>query len=232
MLKRYLFLFIVLISQSVSIHAGEEDLYDFLWLDPDKSVYVLQNKVYPKNKTFYADIGYLGLNLTSTFQNTNGAQFKAGYFFKEEWAIEASFLKYSNSDNTALDGVEAVSGVVPFIRRPLSSMSVFLIWSPFYGKINTFNKIYYFDWSFGVGTGQYTMESNLETAELASEDRYETEQYTPLQLKTNLKFHLNKNIHLGIEFLNTNYQANTPKNPNNKSWDLNNDVIFSIGASF
>ena len=215
-----------------STFAGEEDLYDFLWLDPDKSVYVLQNKIYPKDKTFYIDLGYLGLNLTSTFQDTQGAQLKAGYFFKEEWAFEINYLKYTNSDNAALSGVENVAAVTPFVRRPLSSTSIFLIWSPFYGKINTFNKIYYFDWSFGVGTGVYQMESNLKTAELKDENRFDAETYTPLQLKTTLKFHINKSLHLGVEFLNTNIQSNTPSNPNSKSWDLNNDVIFSIGASF
>mgnify|MGYP000697543964 CR=1 FL=1 len=30
------------------VMATEKDLYDFLWLDPDKKVYVLQNKVHKK----------------------------------------------------------------------------------------------------------------------------------------------------------------------------------------
>ncbi len=47
--------FLVIFYTSFSL-AGEKDLYDFQWLDPDKSVYVLQNKIYPKNKTFYVDI--------------------------------------------------------------------------------------------------------------------------------------------------------------------------------
>lgn len=231
MLKSFFILIFFFVTFCRS-YAGEEDLYDFLWLDPDKSVYVLQNKMYPKNKSLYMDLGYLGLNLSSTFQNTNGAQFKVGYFFKEEFAIELGLISYSNENNTALSGVKSVSGVVPFIRRPLSSASIFAIWSPFYGKINTFNQIFYFDWSFGVGTGSYKMESNLKTAELVDEDRFDTEEYTPLQFKTNLKFHLNKSVNIGVEFLNTNYQTNTPKNQNSKSWDLNNDIFFSIGVSF
>lgn len=211
--------------------AGEKDLYDFLWLDPDKSVYVLQNKIYPKDNSYYVDIGYLS-NFTSSFQDTNGAQIKAGYYFKEEWAIEIAHMKYNNSDNAAFKSVQSVAGLEPFIRRPLSSTSVYLIWSPFYGKINTFNKIYYFDWSFGLGSGAYNMESNLDTAKLASENKYESESYTPVQLKTTLKFHINRNLHLGLEFINTNFQSNTPKDPDTKSWDQNNDLVFSIGASF
>jgi len=42
-----------------SLKASEKDLYDFLWLDPDKSVYVLQNKVYKKKNSFYGSVGFL-----------------------------------------------------------------------------------------------------------------------------------------------------------------------------
>ena len=228
------FIFILTINFTClpSAYSGEEDLYDFLWLDPDKSVYVLQNKLYPKDKTFYVDIGYLGVNLTSTFQDTAGAHIKAGYFFSEEFAFELNYTQYSNSDNTALKGLGDVTSLAPFIRRPLTSKSLYFVWSPFYGKINTFNKIYYFDWSFGVGTGVYTMESNIDTAELNNEDRFSKEDYTPVQLKSSLTFHINKSLHIGLEFINTNFQSNTPQKKNTKSWDQNNDVIFSIGASF
>ncbi|MBT4791798.1 MAG: outer membrane beta-barrel domain-containing protein [Halobacteriovoraceae bacterium] len=216
---------------SISTHAGEEDLYDFLWLDPDKTVYVLQNKIYPKEKSIYLDLGYL-TNLTSTFQDTFGAQVKVGYFISEEWAVEFNYLKYSNSDNSTLKAVKDVTGSIPFIRRPLSSSALFAIWSPFYGKINTFNKIYYFDWSFGLGVGSYEAESNLKSATTTGKDLFENENYTSFLIKSSLKFHLNRSFHIGLEFLNTNFEAATPSNPNSKSWDQNNDIIFSIGASF
>ena len=85
-----------------------------------------------------------------------------------------------------------VAGIVPFVRRPISSNSIYAIWSPFYGKINTFNKIYYFDLSFGLGTGIYTMESNLKTANDPNSNTFETETYTPIQVKATTKFHVNK----------------------------------------
>jgi len=218
---------------SLTAFAGEKDLYDFLWLDPDKSVYVLQNKIYPKDKSLYLDIGYVS-NQTSNFQDTAGGQLKVGYFFKEEWAVELNYMQYTNSDNTAFDSVGVINGAQPFVRRPIQNTTVFLIWSPFYGKINTFNEIYYFDWSFGVGTGTYEMESSLDSNINNPNDPnvYKTETFTPAQLKTTLKFHLNKSVHLGIEYLNTNYQAATPKSPNTDKWQQNNDLIFSIGVSF
>jgi len=67
--------------------AAEKDLYDFLWLDPDKKVYVLQNKVHKKEHTVYANLG-TGLGLSSTFQDTSLLHGNIGYFITEEWAIE------------------------------------------------------------------------------------------------------------------------------------------------
>ena len=226
----YLTLVLVIVF-SLKAFSGEEDLYDFLWLDPDKSVYVLQNKLYPKKGRVYFDLGYVS-NTSSNFQDTTGGLVKLGYSFSEEFALEFNHITYSNMDNSAVNSVESVAGLVPFIRRPLSSNSLFLVWTPFYGKINTFNKIYYFDWGFGVGSGSLKMESNLDTAEIADKDIYKAENYTPLQFKTHFKFHINKRFHLGIEYLNTNYQAPTPKDKNSKSWTQNNDLIFTLGASF
>ena len=57
-----LLFFLCLFSQTLK--AGERDLYDFLWLDPDKSVFVLQNKLYPKDGSLYFELGYLS-NITS-----------------------------------------------------------------------------------------------------------------------------------------------------------------------
>jgi outer membrane beta-barrel protein len=212
--------------------AGENDLYDFLWLDPDKSVYVLQNKIYPKNKSLYLDLGYV-MGLSSDFQDTSGSQLRMGYFFSEEWAIELSHMQYSNFDNSAYDSIKAVSGTEPFVRRFTRSTSAYLIWSPFYGKINTFNKIYYFDWSFGVGSGEVMAESNIDSVRNpASANVFKGERYNPLQLKTSVKFHINKRVHLGMEFINSNYQAGSPKYPSRKEWEQNNDLVFTLGVSF
>lgn len=224
---------LLLLLAASSTFAGEKDLYEFLWLDPDKSVYVLQNKVHPKDNSFYVDLGYAS-NQTSNFQDTTGAQLKAGYYFKEEYAIEFSYMQWNNSNNTAFKSVGAVNGAEPFVVRPVSNASVFFIWSPFYGKINNFNEIYYFDWSFGVGTGQFNVESSLDSniESPNSPNVYKDETFIPVQLKTNVKFHVNKRVHVGLEFLNTNFQTATPSSPNTEKWRQNNDLVFSIGVSF
>lgn len=230
-MRIFLHLLILLMTANL-VQAGEKDLYDFLWLDPDKSVYVLQNKIYPKDNSLYVDMGYIN-GLSNDFQDTAGAQVKAGYYFKEEWAVELSYSTYSYQNNSTYESIKVINGAEPFIRRVNNNTALYLIWSPFYGKINTFNKIFYFDWSFGAGVGQMNSESNLKSVtNPALPNQFNTETYNPIMLKTNLKFHLNRRIHLGLEFNNANFQAGSPKAPSKNDWRQNNDVIFSLGVSF
>lgn len=213
-------------------NAGEESLYDFLWLDPDKKVYVLQNKLYKKEYSFYFDMGYVS-NFTSKFQDTQGFALRGGYYFHEEWGIEIFYNQYSNSNNDDFKNVRLINEAEPFIRRPNTILGAALIWSPFYGKINTFNKIFYFDWSFGAGLAQVNTESNIQTVRLDNvPNRYDSETHSGAVLKTGLKIHLQENVHLGVEYMNTYYMAPGPANPNSDKLRTNTDIIFSVGFSY
>ncbi len=216
----------VLSLYAVALKAGEESTYDFLWLDPDKAVYVLQNKIHKKENSIYMDVGYLK-NLSSSFQDTTGVAVKAGYYFHEEWAVEAMYLGYQNSNNDNFNSVQLLNGGVPFVRRPTSTMGLGIVWSPFYGKINTFNSIVYFDWSFGMGVAQVNTQSNLASALVSSSQNvYKKESNTGAYLKSAVKFHLNQNWHVGIEWVGTYYKAPTPKSPKQDKFRQSNDLIF------
>lgn len=217
---------------SKNTHAGEKSLYDFLWLDPDKKVYVLQNKLYKKENSFYFDLGYIA-NQTSKFQDTNGLSFKGGYYFHEEWGIELFYQQYNNSNNDDFRNVKLINEAVPFVRRLDSTYGAALIYSPFYGKINTFNKIYYFDWSFGVGYSKINANSNIKSVRIDNApNKYEKETYNGGVLKTKVKFHVTENVHLGLEYMNTYYMAPGPKDPKSDKLRTNTDLIFSVGFSF
>jgi outer membrane beta-barrel protein len=212
--------------------AGEESLYDFLWLDPDKKVYVLQNKLYKKENSFYFDLGYIS-NQTSKFQDTNGFALKGGYYFHEEFGVELFYQQYANKNNDEFRNVQSINGVVPFIRRMNDTYGAVAIWSPFYGKINTFNQIFYFDWSFGAGISMVNTDSNINSVRITNApNKYEKKSYTGGVLKTKVKFHLKENIHLGLEYMNSYYMAPGPKDPKNEKLRTNTDVILSIGFSF
>lgn len=232
MLKWSLLLLGFILFLNSNSYAGEKSLYDFLWLDPDKKVYVLQNKLFKKEHTFYVDVGYIS-NFTSKFQDTSGFTGRAGFYIHEEWGIELMMNKYSNSNNDDFRNVVAVAEVEPFIRRPKSSIGVIAIWSPFYGKVNTFNRIYYFDWSFGVGAVKIDAESNLDS--VVREDpktTFQKESFTGAIIKTNVKFHLTESVHIGAEYMNTYFRAPGPRNPKSESLRTNTDLILSVGFSF
>lgn len=232
MLKISLLALATMLMLTKQTQAGEESLYDFLWLDPDKKVYVLQNKLYKKEHSVYADVGYIS-NFTSKFQNTNGLGIRAGYYIHEEWGLELFYNHYANSNNDDFTTIKNVSGVVPFVRRPSSTYGALVIWSPFYGKINTFNQIYYFDWSFGAGIAKVNTESNIKSVRIDNApNKYEKETYSGAVLKTKVKFHLTEQVHLGVEYMNTYYNAPGPRDPKSDKLRTNTDVIFSVGFSY
>lgn len=215
--------------------AAEDDLYDYLWLDPDKKVYVLQNKVYKKEGRFYTNIGF-AMGLNSDFQDRTGVQFKFGYYFKEEWAIEAVYHQFSNSDDDTFKNLRRINGAIPFVRRVDKKYGVLGVYSPFYGKINTFNKIIYFDWSFGLGIGQIQTSSNAETVSSASTaDIYKDEKNLAILGKTAFRIHATKNVHVGLEYHRDSYRAPGPTingTPGFDSWRNNSEFVLSIGFSF
>lgn len=212
-------------------YGAEGDLYDFLWLDPDKSVYVLQNKEFAKEKTNYIDLAYLS-GLSSGFQDTRGASLNIGRFFTEEWGAEFIYNIYNNKNNDSYDNVRRVNGAVPFMRKLDQSYGLAAIWSPFYGKINTFNKIYYFDLYFGLGVLKLEGNSNSESATNPNSDAFKDEDYVAGLIKVGLKFHLNQRFHLGVEWQSTHYQSYGPIRSQGKSLVSNSDALLKLGILF
>ena len=219
-----------------ALRADEKDLYDFMWLDPDKKVYVLQNKVHKKAKTVYLNLGY-GTGLSANFQDVSMIHSNLGFYFSEEWALEGIYTKYSNSDNDAMENLKRLNGSIPFIRNTESNYGLLAKWSPFYGKINTFNKIFYFDWSFGLGLGKLNTKSNAKTvANPLSANTYADEKYTSVIAKTGVSFHATKNIHIGADIIMNNFKAPGPTTVSGKvpesKYRRNLDAVFTLGVSF
>lgn len=212
--------------------ASEQDLYDFLWLDPDKKVYVLQEKIHPREKKYYIEVG-AGRTVNADFQKSNNYSGRVGYNFHEEWGVEALYINYQNQPNDAYRNLKQVNTSYPFIRRINESYGLLGTWTPFYGKINTFNKIIYFDWQFGAGVTRINGESNRATfAGRLPTNYYEKASYTAAAVKTALKVHLTKKVHLSFELLNQHYRAPDPVIPSKREFTTNSDAIISVGFSF
>lgn len=235
-MKSLLTLVILLASISPkSSQAAEDDLYKFLWLDQDKKVYVLQQKVYKKKKTFYANLGY-GFNQSGVFFDSTLFNITSGYYLNEEWAVEVNFNSYSNSTNSTYQALGDLNKSIPFTRNFNSTYGAMAIWSPFYGKINTFNKIFYFDWNFGAGLSKINAESNKDTAAITgAKDTYLKESYIGFPVKTGFKFHATKKVHIGVDLQLMYYRApgvTIPGQASQEKWRSNSDLVFSVGFSF
>ena len=233
------------------IVSSEKDLYKFLWLDPSKKIYVLQNKIYKKKSTHYVDVGYIK-DFSSNYLETTGTQLNYGYYFKETWAVEFLYHKYSWEENQDTKDLKTfIKGkVVPFIRRFNSKMGGMLLWAPFYGKINTFNKIIYLDWFFGLGGGLLQGEDNGEKIAVQRSDddeskhKYESVSYPALLMKTALRIYMGKRFHTTLAYHFDMYQGRKIYKPiSNKrnekktvedgsSLISNGEVSLSFGMSF
>lgn len=212
--------------------SAEDSVYDFLWLDPDKSVYVLQNKTYKKEKTFGVDVSLLK-KTGDEFQTTYGIDLKANYYFTEEFGLEAFYTHYSNSENDTYDNLKrAIPTREPFMRKMNSAMGAMVLYSPFYGKVNTFNKIFYFDWNFGLGLAQLDTESNISSVLIVNKENiFESKTFTAIAMKTAFKVHLSRRTTIGLEVRNFMYKGDTPGNGPKQNVN-STDLMIGLGIKF
>ena len=216
--------------------AAEQDLYNFLWLDSDKKVYVLQNKVYKKKGTHYVNLGYIA-DFSSNYENLRGIQGAWGYFFGEDWGVELAYHYYKGNPNSDAKNLELLDGVVPFIRKVDSKASGVILWSPFYGKINTFNKIIYFDWSFGLGGGMIWGRDNAETiASPKGTDRYVKTVEPALTLKNIVRIYITRRLSAILEYHYDVYNARKAYTKagreNGTRMVYREEIAFLLGMSF
>ena len=236
-MKNYHHIFVILIITFFfySVQASEKDLYNFLWLDPDKKVFVLQNKVYKKKNTRYLNVSYL-YELSSFYQDISGFQGALGYYFHEEWGIEAFYHQYASVHNSNYEQLKVRNNTVPFARITDRKIGAILLWVPFYGKINTFNKILYFDWLFGVGGGRIQGRDNAKTVQNPrTPDQYEVQDYMGLMMKTALRLYFSRKFYSTLEFHLDLYNARDiiPEQEElGETLISGGDVIFGMGMHF
>lgn len=187
---------------SIEIFAGESSIYDFSWLDPDKEVYVLQNRKFRKDSSFYLG-ATLGRSVSGAFIDSIEGNLYAGYFFSEDWGVELSYTKASGSTNATYDAVKEGGGAVAFFRELDTVMSAHIVWSPFYSKINTFNQIFYYDWLFGLGFSSYDSKDNrneFRDQSDASHDELTLESGTGISWFTGMRFYINQDWSFRMDF--------------------------------
>ena len=236
----------LLFIYSTNIYSSEEDLYSFSWLDQDKEVYVLQNRKYRKDGSFYLSGGG-GITTSGAFVNAFTLQTKVGYFFKEDWGLEFLFSKNFGKENDIAELIKnpnGIAGSVPFRVFVKSYFGGQVLWSPFYSKINTFNKIIYVDWVFGVGGGLLT-ESNNRKITSANTDDFDPpnrsisddsqdieDNHFALLWSTGLQFYVNQDFYVKLDMVATHFKTITQISSGNTISYNNYDVGLNFGYIF
>jgi outer membrane beta-barrel protein len=227
----------ILIIISFNALADEKSLYEFKWLDEGETVYVIQNKEHEKTGSIGFDLSFVD-SASSPYQDTTGLSFGLTYYFSETFSMDFTYKQYNNSDNGDMDNLlsallaEGEQEVKPIIRKIDTAKLIHFNWIPFYGKVNTFNRIFFFDWGLGVGFGQFDTQGNWETFDQTNTSiTYKKDVDTGFNIKSYVKFFTRGNITLGFEYNLTG--VDTIKDPNGKKAVLYySDIIGSIGYIF
>lgn len=225
------------------VFSAEDDVYNFSWLDPDKEVFVLQNRKYRKSGRAYINGGG-GVTTSGAFVSATNIQVRGGFFFKEEWGIEGIYSKNSGKENETAESVRGGSskypgtGSTPFRRVVDGYFGGMLLWAPFYSKINTFNKIIYMDWLFGLGYGTLS-ETNNTKEYLVTDPEAKGEKtsgsHASFLWQTALQWYLSESWSIRFNLIAVNFKASLPANEGEtaeESWNHHYDLSLSLGLTF
>lgn len=211
--------------------ASEGDEYNFNWLDPEKKIYVLQNRRYLKaGRPMLSLMG--GLGFSNPYRSSLNADARAAYYLSEAWGLEAFYAYTRNTTNSTFEALQGTgTNARPVIREITGQYGLLAHWVPWYAKINVFNKILYFDWYFSGGAGgvSYTMfnssadgvAANVVTSGVVRND-------FAFFLGTGHVYHLTERFTARLDFTSSIYKAELFGTGGGATWYSN----LNFGAGF
>jgi outer membrane beta-barrel protein len=224
-MSKKVFLLLCIIFTSSSVIASEKSVYEFSWLDKDKEIYVLQNRRFRKVDKLY--VGGTGVKtISGAFVDSYGGTVRAGYFFREDWGIEGVFGKNSGSKNATAKGVEDQQAQA-FYRKVDSYMGAMAMWSPFYSKINTFNKVFYYDWMFGLGVASVKILDNRSEFNSVSSSTLTSTNSIGGMWNTGLRIYMSDSWSLRIDFTGIHAKPAKENVKNDEGNSVTTNSLFS-----
>jgi outer membrane beta-barrel protein len=234
-LKKVFILFGFFTGLVTPVFSSENSVYNFSWLDPDKEVYVLQNRVFRKDGRLVFNLGY-GITTSGPFVDSKSIQVRGGYFFGEEIGIEFLYAKNNGKENANALAVRnpGKAGTAPFRRIVDNYSAGMILWSPFYTKVNTFNKIFYLDWIFGLGFAKLSESNNLNEINTNGINLTEkNEEHTGLIWEVGILTYLSQNWGFRLDLTTVHYNANEFSTAGtSKEMVTNWDLTFSLTYLF
>lgn len=184
---------------------NDRDEYDFSWLDPDKKIYVVQNRKYTKAQHLELSTSF-GVGMGETYRTQRSWAVRGIFYLSEHFAVTGFLLNNTNSENDTLVQLKAVSNRVPEVRDTNRYMGGSVMWLPFYGKLNMFNQIFYLDWHFEAGLGQAQTELDTNTSSTGSAV-ITKDNFSAFHWGSGWKFFITRHWAARLDFLATYYKA-------------------------
>lgn len=210
-------------SQASASSGDSSDEYNFNWLDPEKKIYVLQNRRYQKANRLMLT-AMLGTGFSNPYRETMNVDGRAAYYLSESWGFEAFYTYTANWQNATFNALVGTNtNVQPVVREITGQYGVLLHWVPWYAKINVFNTILHFDWYFSGGAGD--MRSNVyspATPTGSSQDNF------AMYLGTGHIYHVTDSLLVRLDFTSGFYLAPIYGSTGDSSWYSN--LSFNAGV--
>ncbi|MGK5085672.1 outer membrane beta-barrel domain-containing protein [Bdellovibrionota bacterium FG-1] len=208
-----------------------DDEYNFNWLDPEKKIYVLQNRRYRKAGSFVLSV-MGGPGFSNAYRTTYNLDPRAAYYLTDAWGIEAFFTLTTNLENTTYLALRQASpNIFPPVREIRSQYGGLIHWVPWYAKINVFNKILYFDWYFSGGAGMIHTSVDQRT-NVAASPSYLNENLFAFYLGTGHQYHLGDHFLVRLDLTSAIYRAPIPINNSlvgDSAWYSNYNFGLGLG---
>jgi outer membrane beta-barrel protein len=203
--------------------------YNFNWLDPEKQIYVLQNRRYTKADRTMISV-MLGPGSGNAYRSVFNVEGRLTYYFSEAFGLEGFYTKTFNTPNGNYQSLTGTfNAVSPFVREFDNEEGVLAQWIPWYAKINVFNSIIYFDWYFNAGLGSISSQTSykISTAPntpLSTND----ESLLGIYWGTGHLYHLDQHWTVRLDVTSAIYHgANDPNG--DKSWFSNYNFEIGLG---
>jgi outer membrane beta-barrel protein len=224
------FFFTFIHSKNLSASTDTDEEYNFSWLDPDKKIYVLQNRKYRKASKPAVFLSG-GINLTNPYKTETLVLPRVSYWFLEQAGIEIFYAKSFSKDNDQLTALRNISAsALPFVREHRSYYGAVFSWVPWYAKLNFFNKILYLDWAINLGLG--SVETAFDQNNKANlPPNYKIENLTAVFFGTSQNYFLNKNFSVRLDLIGMTYKALGADNISSVR-HTNFDFVAGLGYTF
>jgi outer membrane beta-barrel protein len=206
---------------------SQSDEYNFNWLDPDKKIYVLQNRRYTKaGKTLLSAM--VGQGVSSPYRTSYNLDPRLAHYFSESLGVELFYGFTFNNENGNWQDFQEATTAMPIVREIRSKYGVLAHWVPWYAKINVFNQILYFDWYFSGGVGSIKTARDNRANSRAAASYLPAEDFLGLFLGTGHQYHLSNGLLIRMDVTGSFYRAS--RISGSSSWRPTYDFGLGVGV--